>query len=237
MDTGNNGYSGERGLEAFLQEMARRFRLVRILLGRDRKSFAEELESYYQKIADVEAGKFEIHDEFFYRLRSLFGVNLNWLSTGDGNIFDRKGPRTPLHVYLAACYYGTGIMPTGEDYPSMNRPFLQIKHLENPASFSLGAAYLIFEETGVYPRIIDLVVFGENRQLQLFSVFGTEKEARDRFKQLFPKTDGKLWRKKGFTKRYSPEESTLVNVLVKIGVRLGSGARKSLNTVSTSIGE
>lgn len=83
----------------YKKEIGDRFRIFRQLVLKTRREFADEASLPEEYIAQIEWGAVIpgiLSIEYYYK---EYGLNLTWLVSGDGNIFYKKGPRTPHHAY------------------------------------------------------------------------------------------------------------------------------------------
>ncbi len=64
-----------------------RLKLLRKKLGLTQEEFAESLDTVFTAISKYELGKIRPGSEFLSKLNRLFHVNINWLLTGEGEIF------------------------------------------------------------------------------------------------------------------------------------------------------
>lgn len=83
----------------YKKEIGIRFATFRQMVAKSRSEFAEEADLPTEYISQIEMGTILpgiISMEYFYR---EYGVNLTWLVTGNGNIFQSRGPRTPKDAY------------------------------------------------------------------------------------------------------------------------------------------
>ena len=83
----------------YKKEIGDRFRIFRQLVLKSRAEFANEASLPEDYIAQIEWGTVIpglLSIEYYYK---EYGLNLTWLVSGDGNIFYKKGPRTPHHAF------------------------------------------------------------------------------------------------------------------------------------------
>jgi hypothetical protein len=83
----------------YKKEVGMRFEFFRELVLKTREEFAAEAALPKQYIAQLEWGTVLpgiLAFEYFYK---EYGLNLTWLVTGEGDIFFRRGPRTPRYAY------------------------------------------------------------------------------------------------------------------------------------------
>jgi transcriptional regulator with XRE-family HTH domain len=83
------------------QGIGERFACFRKFLGLSQKKMAEELNVKPVDLRKLERG--QIDEEIYYPLLVVlfnqYGVNANWLTSGHGYVFSRKGPKTPDDLY------------------------------------------------------------------------------------------------------------------------------------------
>ena len=83
----------------YRKEVGERFEFFRELVLKTREEFASEAALPKQYIAQLEWGAALpgiLAFEYFYK---EYGLNLSWLVSGEGDIFFRRGPRTPRYAY------------------------------------------------------------------------------------------------------------------------------------------
>ncbi|MCP5047622.1 MAG: helix-turn-helix transcriptional regulator [bacterium] len=88
-----------KGHVQYKKEVGERFEFFRQLVLKTRAEFAEEASLPKQYIAQLEWGTVLpgiLSIEYFYK---EYGLNLSWLVSGEGDIFYKKGPRTPRYAY------------------------------------------------------------------------------------------------------------------------------------------
>lgn len=94
------------GLFEASNRVAARFRLFRLLIGANHKDLAVVLKLSASVIREVEAGDTVPNSQLFNQLNQKYGLSFSWLYIGKGNMFECKGPLTPLPVYITSNFYG-----------------------------------------------------------------------------------------------------------------------------------
>lgn len=64
-----------------------RFKMIRNTLGLTQKEFGKALNKTYIMIQNYEKGRRNISDGILLNLQEKFNVNIDWLRTGQGNMF------------------------------------------------------------------------------------------------------------------------------------------------------
>lgn len=67
--------------------MNERLKLLRKKLGLTQEEFAESLGTVFTAISKYELGKIKPGSEFLFKLNKLYRTNINWLLTGEGDMF------------------------------------------------------------------------------------------------------------------------------------------------------
>jgi SOS-response transcriptional repressor LexA/DNA-binding XRE family transcriptional regulator len=86
------------GFSENIMNINERFAHIRISTGLKKKQFADSLAINQSVAGDIELGKREPSREVMLKLASVYKVNLNWLLTGEGDMFivsDRKSISDP----------------------------------------------------------------------------------------------------------------------------------------------
>jgi len=91
--------------EYFLQkqEIGQRFKQFRQMLGKSIKKIVQDANEpiiQEKRIKLMEKGAFLPDIIFIQYFTEAYGLNLTWLVKGIGPIFFKKGPKTPLDIYL-----------------------------------------------------------------------------------------------------------------------------------------
>lgn len=214
----------------FRNETGARFRLARLLVQTDQNNLAWTLGELPEKVMDIEAGKFDTQEICFLRMKQKYGLNMDWLWTGSGNVFDRKGPETPRQVYLAACYAGAGyaIPPTLYSPIDKSKNLLMFRQLISPESFNLSAAFRIKEQSG----ITHLVVIDHNEKVLYYHQYAnSDISKKDFYKRFRFRCDSATTvSKESWSKWYLPEWHQVTEVLLKISGALEIGALTAWKT-------
>jgi len=85
---------------AYKKEIGNRFKAFRLLVGKSQREFSAESELPIEYISQIELGTILpgiISVEYFTR---SYGLNISWLVTGKGYIFQTQGTETPRYAYL-----------------------------------------------------------------------------------------------------------------------------------------
>jgi len=85
------------------QEIGHRFKQFREMLGKSIKKIVKDANEpiiQEQRIKLVEKGAFLPDIIFIQYFTEEYGLNLTWLVKGIEPIFYKKGPKTPLDIYL-----------------------------------------------------------------------------------------------------------------------------------------
>jgi transcriptional regulator with XRE-family HTH domain len=85
-------------VDEYKKGIGRRFGVFRQLVMKTQQEFADEASLPMEYINQIELGNILpgiISIEFFY---SHYGLDLSWLVSGHGNIFNRRAPQTPIYA-------------------------------------------------------------------------------------------------------------------------------------------
>lgn len=66
---------------------AARLKLIREKTGISQAKFAKSIDTYQEKIADIEIDKQKIPIKLAEKIRDIYGVNFEWLLAGKGEIY------------------------------------------------------------------------------------------------------------------------------------------------------
>jgi len=84
--------------------IGQRFRALRLLLPQTLFQFGETLRLHPGRLQDIEDGKARPCLSTLTQLHRDYGLNLQWLLLGIGNIFNIKGPKLPLDKNLPVTF-------------------------------------------------------------------------------------------------------------------------------------
>jgi transcriptional regulator with XRE-family HTH domain len=73
--------------------MNKRFAELRNKLNLSQKEFAEGLEMRQASISDIERGRTELNNKTILKLNEKYGVSIDWLYTGNGDVFIRNSDK------------------------------------------------------------------------------------------------------------------------------------------------
>lgn len=91
----------------FIERISDRIRLLRTHLGLSQKEFAERINTGQGAITGYESGARAISDKTIRFISAVYGVNEEWLRTGDGDMFAQREPD-----YLAKVAEKYSLTPT-----------------------------------------------------------------------------------------------------------------------------
>jgi SOS-response transcriptional repressor LexA len=135
-------------------DLSNRLKSLRNTLSLTQKKFADVLNCSQGKVSDYESGKLSISNADLYHIANTYDVNLNWLVTGEGPMFNndvparaRAAPLLTLPV-VADIAAGTGI----EAYDVEPEEYLTV----DPTLMPLPGPYYTFRVSGdsMAPHII-----------------------------------------------------------------------------------
>jgi len=85
----------KKDIAAAPRDVGLRFVLFRKAIRKTLKELTSELGAGVRDIPDIEAGKIEPKIEFLHYLNGHYGLNINWMLCGDGDMFAGPGQRPP----------------------------------------------------------------------------------------------------------------------------------------------
>ncbi len=201
-----------------------RVRFIRLLMRMNERDFGQTLGINHLQFYAMDKGDYNFNGDFFVTLNQQYGVSLNWIVGGYGNIFDRKGPLTPLHIYLPGCYKGAGLELTDIEFPTSQGIKIEIKHLMVTPSPEIFDAYILTSRNHDF----HIIVFGEENELLFYSAFKSLNEALESFNNNYNSSNDPY----EFSDWYTPDEQKLVNVLIDTASGLSIDARHVWTSVS-----
>lgn len=80
-------------------------RLFRKIIGKTQHELAADLDVSRSTISNIERGVTFIRVDYLDRMYRKFGLNINWLLTGKGNIFISKDQKLPAGVSINEKYF------------------------------------------------------------------------------------------------------------------------------------
>jgi len=104
----------------FALNVGNRIRLFRELLEMSREEMARLLEKETSHLEEIENGNklAEVND--YYILNKNYGLNLNWVSSGKGQMFSEKGPNTDDITF----FIGNALSPEKPDLKEYKELFI-----------------------------------------------------------------------------------------------------------------
>lgn len=85
--------------DVLFKEVGKRFNLLRRLLGKSLEVMAVDLQSSVQKLEAIEKGEKQDVLSGIEHLDEVYGVNFNWLITGQGKFFFTRGAKVDQDIY------------------------------------------------------------------------------------------------------------------------------------------
>lgn len=198
----------------YQQEIALRFRLFRLLVQADHYTMAQVLGVPASTIEAIEAGRIDYQEYCFYAIRENYGLSLDWLWMGDGNIFNRPAKHTPLPVYLAACYYGTGLTISVDQFAGETGTIVKTSRLKSPEIYNFSSAYAIYEQTGH----THIAIFDNHNEVLYYNLSRNPRAACKLFNCRFPAHKSEAVPKGSvkWSQWYTPEISKITELIIKL---------------------